>query len=240
MDLHRIAVVIATDRSLAETIRNAMMEDIRNILPTYELYDVHPEKGKGYRTGYVSFGIKPSSWHQAGINGGILVQGEYAIVKSKAPDQPDPKFKNPDFSPPVDELISLKGGYYLKKLGGKIKELDELGYYNDNLGEWWFSINEKEQLDNHGFFDTDTFKNGISKIEEDVLKNPPEGAQSAESQERQRRYNILTYKNLVKKIHQENRNWFTLEEAKEVAAVEDATLNTIIDRLKRNYLNLKR
>src|SRR5271166_5674302 len=78
-----LRLLLATDKSLSVTIRDALSNEIHKLVPGEfggEFYDTNPG-GKGYKKGYVSFGLDPQTWESAGIIGGILFKMNYDPVQ---------------------------------------------------------------------------------------------------------------------------------------------------------------
>lgn len=126
-----LRLLVATDRSLAESIRDALAEKIRQVVPGEfdgGLYDTNPG-GKGFRKGYISFGLDPTTWETKGIVGGILIQCTFdsSLFRSEAPEPSDPAhaewLKGPGHSTKGAILeLYVTGCYYNKLLGGGCAE----------------------------------------------------------------------------------------------------------------------
>lgn len=185
MDLQRIAacVVIATDRSLAESIREKLLPEILKLFPSGyfqdKLYDTG-ESGKGFRPGYVSFGLRPEAWNDRKLVGGILVRGTYPakVIRSDSPEPNTPEWKewaktgNPRLKGGEAEVIDLAAGYYNKNKGG---EFDR----ERSLGEALFTIAKTEEVTELSISNPSSAKSAVESLVQDVIDDPPEGAESA-------------------------------------------------------------
>lgn len=186
LELRRVVRRVSTDRSLAEAIREAILPQILALFPsgTFEdkLYDTH-EAGKGFRPGYVSFAIKPTSWSGRGLVGGILVRGTYSpkVLRSTAPEPGTPEHKewvkaggHPGLKGGEVETLDLAAGYYNKMKGGSLDRVEDLGGALVEVGK-------TEEVTRLELADPASAKAGIDRIVESVLQDPPEGALSEAS-----------------------------------------------------------
>lgn len=165
---------VATDRSIAVSIRDALHAKIQELVPgeVSELYDTH-EGGKGFRSGYVSFGLKPMSWQNSHLIGGILVSGSY---DSKSFRSEKPEGAGKDFKHSKGEhiiTVELTASYYNKKPGGDVETQGAtvpLGTATVHIGDDE-SIIEVE-------VDSSKLGGGINHLIQEIVSNPPDYAKS--------------------------------------------------------------
>lgn len=184
---YRIAfkVMFATDRSMALTLREKMIDEITAALPPgymeSKLYDTK-ESGKGYSDGYVSFGLRPHELNKHGLIGGILISGVFDTkqVRSTSPEREDSKWKawqdaggNPSIAG-VTTTMTIYASYYHKKKGGGIDEI--LRTYRAGSAKFAF-----DQFENLLFFelaDPGLTASAITSLVNSVVRDPPEGSVS--------------------------------------------------------------
>jgi len=131
-------LLLATSRTLGLTVRDALMAEIVKAVPGEfsmgDYYDTNPG-GKGFRDGYVSFGVRPMSWDAELLIGGILVQCTYDphVFKSEKPDSERPVPPRGLKAPAVPETPA--GPWKGHTKGGALVELYVTAcYYNKLLG----------------------------------------------------------------------------------------------------------
>ena len=184
----RVAVLhlIATDKSLALAIRDALQAEIERLIPGEfgEFYDTH-ESGKGWRKGYVSFALQPATWKAEGIIGGCLIRGTYDPnqFQSEAPDTVLPGFKHSKGG--GDISLSFSACYYNKTLQGGC---DPEGVTAD-LGQVTLLLDEQEKVLEVQIQNPDKFRSGIKQIIQEISSNPPDYAQS---EKRKKKYKSPT------------------------------------------------
>lgn len=181
------ALLLATDKSLAFAVREALLAELEKIMPgRFELYDTNPD-GKGYRAGYISFAIGPTDWKQEGIIGGILVQCSYnpKDFRSEAPENPGEDFRHSKGGGIIE--LSITGCYYNKLQGGGCDS--EAGVGTVPLSGADVYIDAKEKVISIELVDADMTRQGIESIIKEISANPPDYAQS---EKRKRRNNVPT------------------------------------------------
>ncbi len=238
MDLVHIAkqIIFSNDASLARSIRSKLLPEIFSLFPTdyFEdrLYDTG-DTGKGFHSGYVSFGLKPTVWLNKNLIGGILVQAKYdpTTIRSNSPEPGSTEWKDWEKSGGNFALkdwevgiIELQIGYYNKRIGGSISR-------TYNLGEVLFTIDEFENIQYLEIQDIELVKSGIERLVDDILADPPEEAVSVDMKSHNQ-YSSL--KKFLHFINDENRTKFTNAELSEL--VKNTNKNKI-DILK--YLRLR-
>jgi hypothetical protein len=173
-----LQLLFATDRTLSLTVRDALLREIAKLVPGEfggETYDTNPG-GKGFRPGYVSFGLDPSTWEEAQIIGGILFRCTYNPAEFRS-EEPDPK---------AQERAGWKGH---SQGGGVVSLKIECGYYNKlvdgsyqserKLGEARVLVDDQEQTIDVEIPDPATFASGIKDLIQEIKAEPPAIAQSA-------------------------------------------------------------
>ncbi len=172
-----LRLLLATDKTLSVAIRDSVANEIHKLVPGEfggEFYDTNPG-GKGYKKGYVSFGLDPNTWESAGIIGGILFRMSYdpAQFTSESPDPTAPGAADFKHSKGAGALVSLTAecGYYNKLVDGSYSQERSLGAVD-------VLLNEKEGVESVEIKDPGTFKKGVSDLIQDISTNPPEHAQS--------------------------------------------------------------
>jgi hypothetical protein len=182
-----LRLLLATDKSLALSIRDAVVNEIVKLVPGEfggELYDTNPG-GKGFKKGYVSFGLDPQTWEGAGIIGGILFKMNYdaSQFSSEAPEPTAPEAKD-----------------FKHSKGGGVVQLDvQCGYYNKlidgsyslerSLGKIDVLINPQEGVDTIEIKDPGAFASSVQDLIQEISSNPPEHAQSTKLK---KKYNAPT------------------------------------------------
>lgn len=237
MSILKIAynVYLATDQSLAFSIREQLLKNILSLFPSdyfeSKLYDTN-EAGKGYRPGYVSFALKPLIWSNNDLIGGILVRGEYASValKSNSPETGTPEYEawtegggNELLEGGAAEIIQLTSGYYNKKSQGSF-QMDE------DLGEATFIINNMEEVEELEITNPDSVKRGIESITQSVLKSPPEAAISHRKKIKNNPYTSL--RKFVEYMRAEGKKLITQKEIQLLADSTGQNFAKITDKLQ--------
>ena len=217
--------IVATDKSIALEIRDAIVQQIISILPAEfegNLFDTNPE-GKGFRAGYVSFGLDPISWDSIGIIGGILFKGTYdpKEFKSESPQSsgyPTKPFKHSKGGGIFD--VEIEAGYNNKKVDGSYQK-------ERFLSSFVISVDDQEKITEIEVVDPQSVKSGIQDLIKDILSNPPEAAQSAS----------LKRKNLPPTASPKTlQRWLNQQERGEVFLSELTALSrSISDRLERPF-----
>lgn len=177
-----VRVLIATDRSLAFTIRNLLIENIQKLIPgEFEetLYDTNPE-GKGFRPGYVSFAFKPVTWGNADIIGGMLFKCIYDsnLFRSELSEKPDPNWKGHSKGGAILDM-NLEVGYYNKTSEGSYGNAHQLGAVT-------IIFDANENITDFEFINTAHIVSGIKELIQNIEQDPPAVAQSAAFKKRSR------------------------------------------------------
>jgi hypothetical protein len=170
------SLLFATDKSLALSVREALHGEIDKLLPgKFALYDTNAE-GKGWRPGYVSFGLGPSQWKDEGIVGGILVGAEYdpSSFRSESTGKPDDKFQHSQGGGIIE--LQVTGCYYNKLLGGGCDPETAVGVVG--LGGVHVYVDAKESVFQIDIVDPGAMKTGLDSIIKDISSNPPDHAKS--------------------------------------------------------------
>ena len=245
MDFRKAAVrvLLATDRSLAESIREALLPKILNRFPSGyfedKLYDTN-EGGKGFRPGYVSFGLRPMAWSDKGLIGGILVRGEYPAqtVQSRAPEPGTPEWKgwadaggNPTLKGGEAAVVDLEAGYYNKKSGGSFSR-------EEGLGQATFTIDEVEAVQELELSDPDGMKAAIENIVGDVLRSPPVEAVSKSKAVQRQKSPYSSLKKFLQYLSDEGRTVFYDKEVKALSQFTGKGGREITDWLRKRGLSL--
>lgn len=189
------SLLLATDRTLGVTVRDAVMSEIVKAVSGEfsdgDFYDTNPG-GKGFRGGYISFGIRPASWVADSIIGGILIQCEYD-QKGFRSEEPETKSGGPEWKghSKGGGLVELHvtACYYNKLLGGGCSGVDrdgedgesgkESGIISADLGEIDILVDAREKvIDVHA--DSTKIARGLRYIINQVSSNPPAVAKSKE------------------------------------------------------------
>jgi len=176
------SLIFATDKSLALSVREALHAEIEKLLPgKFALYDTNAE-GKGWRPGYVSFGLGPSQWKDEGIIGGILVQAKYdpASFRSESTGKPDPKFQHSQGGGILELQVTCC--YYNKLRGGGCDPEVAVGVVD--LGGVHVYVDAKESVFQIDVVDPGMMKSGLEAVIKDISSHPPDYAQSEERKKR--------------------------------------------------------
>ena len=179
--------ILATDKSLAYTIRDVLFEKIRQAVPGEfggEYYDTKLE-GKGYKSGYISFGLDPMSWEKEGIVGGILIQCNY--------DKNEFKSEEPEIGSSDSQswgghsqgggivVLDVTACYYNKLLGGgcaKISDPDiDLGPVH--VGKIEFLIDAREKVIESNVIDPSAMTSALRNLIKTVSSSAPEEVKSS-------------------------------------------------------------
>lgn len=188
MDLHNIAIRIATAQSISKDIIEAIKNEMQNKLGSdFTDYDVgERRKVLGHKRGYVSFGIRPSKWKNQPqkdgrtINGGLLIKGT-GSHKSTAPEEGTDDYEqwvqsggNPDITQQLI-TIDLEMSYY-----NKVNGLGGIDF--DPLGTVDIQFDNMENITSIKFKDSGTAKSNLEDIIDHIWNHPPEGSLTAQPQ----------------------------------------------------------
>lgn len=178
-DLFRL--ILATDRTLALKVQEVMINEIVKLFPTEfkkETWDTSTG-GKGFLSGYVSFGMDPMSWDSVGIIGGILFNFRYSGFKSMEPEPIGNWAGRGDGG----DVVKFEGraGYYHKKGGATYDEMavQSIGLSNIDIGEVHISFDDFEKIVDVQVNNPGKFTSGVKGLIDSILKNPPDFAQSS-------------------------------------------------------------
>lgn len=180
-------ILFATDKSLALSVREALHAEIEKLMPgVFSLYDTNPG-GKGYKHGYISFGLVPAQWKSEGIIGGILIQADYdpKSFRSEAPDPPDEKFEHSQKGGTIE--LTVTGCYYNKLKGGGCDPEVAVGIVGLSGADVY--VDAKEKVISVELVDPGMLKSGMESIIKDISAHPPDYAQS---EERKRKDDVPT------------------------------------------------
>jgi hypothetical protein len=241
-----IRYLIATDRSLGVDIRNNLVKEIHAAASTGALesgWHDTSEKGKGFRPGYVSFGLRPAAW--VGLIGTLLITGEYKNkIKTKSPEPTSPEFKdfvknggNPDAAGFIIEM-QLYADYYHKRGGGRKKEEDEeesaaSASFKTDLGEALVELDNLEQVVDITLVDPDKTRKGIDDIIDAVKTNPPEKAKSKSKTVRKQLSPFGSIRRFIDYLDEVGRRQFYKDELEAVGKFTGIELYKIRQRLER-------
>lgn len=172
--------IVASDKSLALAIRDAIHGEIQKLVPgeVTSLYDTNPD-GKGWKPGYVSFGLQPVSWQTEGIIGGILIRCTYdaAEFRSEKLDDGPKDFKHSKGGAALS--VSLSASYYNKKAGGSVETQSTTA----DLGTATLAIEADESISEVDL-DAGQVSSGVKSVMQDILSHPPDYAQSAKRKQK--------------------------------------------------------
>lgn len=173
-----LRLLLATDRTLSLSIRDAVRDQILQLVPGEfggEYYDTNPQ-GKGFKKGYVSFGLDPNTWDSTGLIGGILFKLNYdpQQFSSEAPEPTAPGAAGFQHSKGSGSLISLtlECGYYNKMIDGSYSHGRPLGAVD-------VILDEKENIQDIEVKNPTELSEGIKELIQEISSDPPEHAQSA-------------------------------------------------------------
>jgi hypothetical protein len=243
---HRMAfqMVVATDRSLAMEIRERLLPEIMAQFDSFffqdQPYDTHAE-GKGFRPGYVSFGLLPNSWKAKGLIGGILVRGTYPAnaLRSTAPESGTPEYDqwaeaggNQTLKGKPAIIMDLTAGYYNKKAGGQVSE-------ERSLGGAIFTIDELEEIDDFDLVDPAAVKSGIGDIEQEILKNPPDEARSKSRRVQQSLSPYTSVRKFRNYLGEEGRLQYTQKELDALHRETGESYPVLKDELRKRGVSLE-
>ncbi len=170
------AAMIATDRSLSETLGKSLAAQIAQLMPeefSGETYDTS-DRGKGYKGGYVSWAMDPNTWENAGIIGGILFMCKYdpEDFQSEAPEGEGADKWEGHSKGEAAVTLTISAGYYNKTLGGGVDGAADLGTCT-------VLLDAKEQVVEASIDDTGAFEKGVTELIRKVNESPPDEAVSA-------------------------------------------------------------
>lgn len=207
--LHRL---MSSDRTLALTIRDALQEEINKLLPSHFVgsWDTS-EAGKGFKSGYVSFGLRPSAWEGSGIIGGVLVRAKYDPdqFRSESSDSEDPDFSHSSGGDVIE--LSVDACYYNHKKEGGVENQNVIA----NLGIVEVAIDAKEKLVDLIIVNPGDFVSGIREIVDTISHDPPDYAKS--KSKKQSYSPTVNAKTLRRWLVENNRTDVGLSELQETA-----------------------
>jgi hypothetical protein len=231
-------ILLATDRTLSVSVRDALVSEITKIVPGEfgsEVYDTNLA-GKGFHPGYISFGLKPLTWEAADIIGGILFMCEYdpSLFRSESPDPQDPnnaKWQGRSKNEDMIELENVEIGYYNKKIGGKVSD-------KITLGKVGILIDAKEQVTSIIIENEAGFAEGIKNLIQEIKNDPPAVAQS-EAFKKRNRSPTESPKALLTWLNRTNRQDVGKSEieslAKSMADRSERPLGTVLEEIKQFF-----
>lgn len=243
MNIYRIArrISLSTDRSLAESIREALLPKILGLFPSGyfedKLYDTS-ESGKGFKPGYVSFGLKPMAWTNKGLIGGVLIRGTYSpkVIRSKSPETNTSDWMewekaggNPNLSGGETEAIDLVAGYYNKTKGGSFSR-------ERALGDVLISVSKLEEIEDIDIVDDAKIVSAMEEIVNDVLQDPPEEAISKNKSVMKKKSPYSSLKNFLHHLMDDGRRSFRPDEVKAISQFTGKTDKEIVEWLRKRNL----
>jgi len=168
------AALIATDRSLSESIGKALASQVAALMPeefSGETYDTS-DRGKGFKGGYVSWAMDPNTWENAGIIGGILFMCRYdpEDFSSEAPEGDEDWQGHSKGEAAV--TLTMTAGYYNKTLGGGVDG-------SMDLGTCTVLLDAKERVVEASIDDESAFESGVTDLIRKINESPPDEAVSA-------------------------------------------------------------
>jgi len=224
-----LRLILATDRTLSLAIRDAVRDQVTQLVPGEfggEYYDTNPQ-GKGFKRGYVSFGLDPNTWDSTGLIGGILFKLNYDPQQftSEAPEPTAPGAANFKHSKGAGSLVTLtiECGYYNKLIDGSYSHGKPLGTVD-------ILLDDKENVDTVEIKDPAGFSKGVKDLIQEISSDPPEHAQSAGLK---KKHNVPTGspKSLLKYLTQNQRSDVGQSEI-------DGLARAMADRTGRPYQNV--
>lgn len=220
-------LILATDRSLSVSIRDALMAEFEKLVPgQFVKYDTK-EEGKGFRAGYVSFGIVPAEWKAAGLIGGILIQCDYNAkdFRSEAPENAGDDFQHSKGGGTVE--LTMTGCYYSHAKGNKCDPDTAVGVVPLSGADVY--VDAKEKVFSVELVDADMTKAGLQSIVKDIIANPPD---YAKSEKLKRKDNVPT------SSPQALQKWLTQNGRSDVGQSElEALARAISNRTGKAYSN---
>lgn len=247
-----VRYLVATDRSLAEDLREHLFAAVSNAVTPGSIegkWHDTAEKGKGFRPGYVSFGVRPLLWDSKGINGTILIWGQYdPPIKTESPEPNTPEFKefeqgggNPD-TDGLSQFMELHAGYYFKQPSGKLTRLEreeqettENPEFSQDLGGAEFLLNKLEQVVELVLNKPAWVREGVDKIIEAVAKNPPEGAMTKNKAKKKQLSPYSSLRKFLVYLNDAGRNEYYKDEVDALYQWTGKPHPAIHDYLKRAY-----
>jgi hypothetical protein len=247
----------ADEKSIAKSIRTRLWEEIRALFPgeTWDmsagpgqqgLFDTN-ESGKGWKSGFVSFGARPTVWSNAALIGGILFRFSYSsdAVKSAAPAEDSPEYEkwvarggNPALKGGVAETGMLSGGYYNKTPGGSVETFSAgtdpaTGQQSTEIifGHVIFAIDEFEQVTDWQWTNPAQVRSAIQKVIDDIAAHPPSDAYSKNKQRLQKLNPYVSVKKFVNYLQRTRRGEYYKDEVALLAQAEGTVMNTILQKI---------
>lgn len=230
-----LRVLVATDRSLSVTIRDVIVNKIVELMPgefTDDRYDTNV-RGKGFRPGYISFGLDPMTWDDSGIIGGILFKGTYDpnSFRSEAPDVQDEisNFNHSKGGGVFD--IKLEAGYYNKRSEGSYQN-------NRFLSTITVMVDAKENIIDIEISNPSSLISSIKDLIQDVSSNTPDIAKS-EKLKRKESGSKVTFQSFLKMLKDAGRKSIFRSEilklSEMVAKRLDRAQGTIVGEAEKFY-----
>lgn len=230
-------LILATDKSLALAVREALHAEIEKLMPgKFELYDTNPD-GKGWRAGYVSFGLGPSQWKDEGIIGGVLIQADYnpKLFRSEAPEPADPKFQHSQGGGILE--LTITGCYYNKLQGGGCDSDTAVGVVGLSGADVY--VDDKESVFQIDIVDPGMMTAGLDKIIREISSNPPDYAQS-EGRKRKSRAPTGSPQSLMAWLVQQNRSDVGQSEIDALANAQSAKSGKAVGNAKKDIADFFR
>ncbi len=223
------AVLFATDRSMAEAVSKALAEKVAALLPAEfdgETYDTNV-RGKGFKGGYISWAMKPNTWHTENLIGGVLFGCNYSVSEfsSEAPDDGS----DWEGHSKGEALITLQvsAAYYNKRLGGGVDE-------RTDLGTCTVQLDAKENVVEAEIDEPAAFKSGLQGLIKQIADSPPDEALS-EGLKKKRLPPTVSIPALYKWLLQNNRTDVSRSEinalVKNLAEARERAPGTVLDEV---------
>lgn len=170
------AVLVATDRSFSDTIASVFADKIAKLMQSFfdgSKYDTS-DRGKGFKDGYVSWGMRPIPWQGANLIGGILFSCKYdpEEFQSESPDEGGDWEGHSKGEAAL--TMNVSAGYYNKKLGGGVKDPVDLGTFT-------VLLDNKEQVVEATIDNEAELKAELTELVQQILKSPPDEALGAQN-----------------------------------------------------------
>ncbi len=193
------AILMATDRTLSEAIGKRLADQVSKLMPSEfdgSTYDTS-DRGKGFKDGYISWGMKPTTWEAADLIGGILFKGTYdpEEFSSEAPEDGAEWTGHSKGEAAV--TLNVEAGYYNKRFAGGVQETIPLGTCT-------VLLDAKEQIMEAEIDDPSAFKDGVMGLVQKISSSPPDEALS-EGRKRKNLPPTASPAALMKWLNQNNR-----------------------------------
>ena len=250
VNLHRVTVriLLATDQSLAQALQDELYQLIHSTVPDgyFEgYYDTPESRSKGFKPGYVSFGLRPAIFPAKDLVGGLLFKGTYPsdTIRSNSPDPSDTSAYqqwekaggNPALGDSPAEIIDLEVGYYNHKKGRTYQQ-------ERPAGQILFTIDPTEKIIEIELTDKAATEQAITSLVDEIVADPPDVARSETAQRKKDPYASMGkfLKMLRKRRDETGSNLFTMQEVKELNKRTEIPLSKIMEKLNRSFFTLKR